>query len=322
MGLKLGASAGLVAMIAYFVPLPSILAELTGVEWRWVAVGLTVALMTNCLAAAQMQRVLDAQEHRLSWIGILAVNFITKFYGLFLPSYLSGGAIRWYHFSRPDGRRAESFAAIVFNRQLEIAVLLSLGLLFLGQAQLSVQPVGLGTVLICLAPIPMVAHHAILVRPVQEFVRCIVVRFELPVAISSKVLKVLDAYALYGRRDRGFHFFVSSLCLLRQLVGVVTLWIFALAVDIDISLVDLGWVRSALDIALMFPLSLGGLGIREGSLVVLLGSIGIPAAAAVTLGLLLLLRTLIFALLGGLVELWRINSEKGLFARCGRGTQA
>lgn len=312
--LRLLASLLLIAAIFYFVPLPTVFTELAGANWLWVVLGLVIALAANGLAALQMQYVLDAQDHRLSWRGILAVNFITKFYGLFLPSYLSGGAIRWYHFSRPDGRRAESLAAIVFNRQLEIAVMLALGLMFLGQGQIGNTSNWSGTLLSAVAPFVLLGHLLVLLRPLQDLMRRLVSSLNLPNAIGSRVLKVLDAYATYGNHGLRFHGLLTTLCISRQLIGVVTLWIFANALHIGISPIDVGWVRSALDIALMFPISLGGIGVREASLAVLLGSLGVPSAAAIALGLLLLLRTLIFASLGGLIELWRINSASGLFA--------
>ena len=53
----------------------------------------------------------------------------------------------------------------------------------------------------------------------------------------------------------------------------------------------------------MLPLSLNGLGVREGSLVLLLAPYGVAAPAAVALGLAWFAMTLALGLVGGLVYL-------------------
>ena len=62
------------------------------------------------------------------------------------------------------------------------------------------------------------------------------------------------------------------------------------------------WVRSALLLAGFLPISLLGLGVREGILMILLGPYGIPGTAAVAAGLLLLTRPLVLGITGGLLE--------------------
>jgi uncharacterized membrane protein YbhN (UPF0104 family) len=58
------------------------------------------------------------------------------------------------------------------------------------------------------------------------------------------------------------------------------------ALGIDVTLRDLAIVMPVVTLATTLPISLGGWGVREGAMVLLLGPLGVPAAAALSLSLL------------------------------------
>ena len=89
-------------------------------------------------------------------------------------------------------------------------------------------------------------------------------------------------------------------------IGIASFVCFARALRIAAPAVDLGWVRAALDLVLILPISIAGLGVRDASVVAMLSHLGVPSAAALAFSFLLLARTLSVALLGGLVEGTRI----------------
>jgi hypothetical protein len=80
------------------------------------------------------------------------------------------------------------------------------------------------------------------------------------------------------------------------------MWCFAMAVGLELALVTVLWMRAGLQVVLLLPLSIGGLGLREAGLVGLSAIIGVPAATAVTWSLTLFLGTLVVAAAGGLIE--------------------
>jgi hypothetical protein len=67
---------------------------------------------------------------------------------------------------------------------------------------------------------------------------------------------------------------------------------------------NLIWLRSALVVLIFLPISLSGIGVRDGALIVLLGEYGVLPAVAVGLSLLLLLRSVISAMIGGSLLAW------------------
>ena len=68
---------------------------------------------------------------------------------------------------------------------------------------------------------------------------------------------------------------VYGLSTATHLMGILAWWLLCQALQIDLSLVTVGWVRSAVILATMVPLSVMGLGLREGAVVFLLTRYGI-----------------------------------------------
>ncbi len=72
---------------------------------------------------------------------------------------------------------------------------------------------------------------------------------------------------------------------------------------IDVPLVALVWARCLLSLMVMLPLTVGGLGVREVSLMFLLGLYGVSRVDAVALALLTLMMRVLFVAAGGLLEI-------------------
>jgi uncharacterized membrane protein YbhN (UPF0104 family) len=109
---QLAVSIGLLAYLVITIPMRDVYAALISARLDWLLSGFTLVGAINLLAALQMRAILAAQGMAFSVRQIASVNLVANFYGLFPPSYLAGGVIRWHHFSRPEGKRAQALAAM------------------------------------------------------------------------------------------------------------------------------------------------------------------------------------------------------------------
>ena len=89
----------------------------------------------------------------------------------------------------------------------------------------------------------------------------------------------------------------------QQLLGLLSLVLLAHAVGLNADWTTLGWTRAALMLAALLPVTWGGIGQRELIIAGALVAAGYPGAPAVTIGLLLSLRSVIEAAVGGMIEL-------------------
>ena len=283
------------------VPLSELGPMARDISWLYVAAGLCMSLFTTYLNSIQMSQLTRHHGISLSTAGIFRINLITSFYNLIAPGSLAGGALRWYYFSKPDGKRAEAAAAIIFNRLLETAMLVCLGLVFWLQekGQSSGNSTTLPMIIICC--LSLGTYVLAMNTSIHRMVRFALHRMKLPMWLSSRMFKIQNALESYSHRTVAFHLKVMLIAIVRHLLGLASLFLLAMAVNIDVAFSTIGWIRSVLAIALMLPISIGGFGIREATFVTLLGAYGVAAGAALLLSLLVLCKSLFMAIIGGIL---------------------
>jgi uncharacterized membrane protein YbhN (UPF0104 family) len=257
------------------------------------------------MAAVQMWILTRAQKISLSVRQLLVINLSTAFYGLFLPGYLSGGAIRWYKISRPDNKSVEALAAIGYNRLVELGSVVLLGLVFWAGDPMARTNPFIALVFVGLLVALAAASLLLFSTTASAYVLRLVGRLPLTGWADAAQCKLTDilvtsnSFGVLPYSDRGY---VLGLSCARHLGGIISTFLLARSLALDLSVMNVGWVRSALQIVLMLPISLSGLGVREGSLILMLQPYGVPAPAAVALSLLILGHGLVGPVIGGILE--------------------
>jgi uncharacterized protein (TIRG00374 family) len=88
-----------------------------------------------------------------------------------------------------------------------------------------------------------------------------------------------------------------------QLLGVFCYYLLAASLNLNLSLISVGWLRSAVILTTMIPISISGIGLREGAMMILLQYYGLTGDQAIAYSLLVFTTTVLAAgLLGGLFE--------------------
>ena len=81
--------------------------------------------------------------------------------------------------------------------------------------------------------------------------------------------------------------------------------VIAYSFNLSISFIDWCWIWAILSLVLFLPITVAGLGLREGTLVGILGTFGVKPEIALALSFSLLGLQVALAILGGLIELKR-----------------
>jgi uncharacterized membrane protein YbhN (UPF0104 family) len=126
-------------------------------------------------------------------------------------------------------------------------------------------------------------------------------------AISSRIYheleKLFQSLSIYRTFSTSEILTVIGAAVFSDLVGLALYLLIAISIHIPISFVDLGWVRALGLLAAWSPFSLpGGFGMREVSIVVLMTGLGVGAERAGAFSLLLYIRSVVIALIGGVFE--------------------
>jgi uncharacterized membrane protein YbhN (UPF0104 family) len=189
------------------------------------------------------------------------------------------------------GRRALAFASVVFDRASGLVILVTIGL----GAWVARSGDELPSSLVWLAAGVMAAlllSWLLLPRIVTRV---------LPAGHRIRRFLVDDLASLW--RDRALLGRVVALSAAFHLLEVTAQYVLAHALDVRVPYSYCLVFHPLVTVAASFPVTIGGLGLREGGYVFLLGLVGIDPALAFTMGLLWSVVVLFGGLVGGAVLL-------------------
>jgi uncharacterized membrane protein YbhN (UPF0104 family) len=261
------------------------------------------ALLAHVVIADRLRRLVQALGMRLSTLTLLQINLATVFYGLILPAgNVTGIIARFYRMSRREPNYALIAVALVFERVIATLTLCLVGIAF----WLVDWPADWPALVLMLGALAaLLVLHAALFTPASSLLPRL--RASLGSWWPDRLTSLREALRQSRNLSRGIVAKVFALGILTHLLGVVAYGLVASALSLDLSLATIAWTRSAAVLVAILPISIAGLGVREGAMVVLLAPYGIAAADTLTYSLLAFATTILaVGLLGGVLEASRI----------------
>ena len=312
--LKVAVSAGLLFLIFRSVPFSAIWSSLSQAHPWDVAAGLVLAVPMTIIAAWRLQLLLASIGVPVPLGEVLRINLTSSFYGLVLPGFLSTGVLRWYRLNRSGSSGAHTFAVLLLNRLIETTTVVFSALIFWliddmpGNRRVML-PL-FGTLLLGLGAVYLIGFNRATAAWFRGFLSGGPATM-VPTAVKQPLLSLVDAIRDLGHPVGRSRAQVIGLSLASHLFGILLFLFFARGLDISLSLSAAGYTRSMLLLAGMLPLSIGGFGVREGGMILLLRPYGVTSEKAVALAFLLLGRDLIGIAAGGWLELrpWLARSR-------------
>ena len=309
--LRIALSLALIGVVLWKIPLDAFISHLGGVELLPMFASYLLIPIMGYIDANRTKMMTDLQDMTLSVAAICRINFITSFYSLLLPGYLAGGVIRWHRLARHDGKPAQALAIVLFGRAVSTLVSVAIGFACWALDQRARQVPVYGIALAALFVALMIGYWLLFTGKRARGIADFLLRQRwVPNLVASKLGKVLHSG---GRFDQlGWRRMAATVGLLsvHEIIGILSFYLLTVALDMHLSFVTVGWVRCYIMLVAMLPLTLMGIGVRDGSLIVLLKTYSISPALAVSYSTLLLGRTFVLGLLGGLCELWTVWRER------------
>jgi uncharacterized membrane protein YbhN (UPF0104 family) len=292
---RIALSAGLLAFLLTRVHLHALIPHWQDSAAFWLIGGLLVTLVGVVLSTVRWHRVLNVIEMPARLPRLLSHQLAGLFVGNFLPSTVGVDVLRVTRLSSDTNDRPGSFASVIIERMtgwLVLPVITLVGLLtvphlrHLGTATRLALTLSIGTLVLLLAMVVVVAHPRVGGRLAGN---------DGWLRFAGAVHLGLDRFRRHPART--IEVLLASFAY--QLAMLTAAWMGAEALDLH-----LGWTVFVVffpAVAVAQVLSpVGGLGLREGALVVFLAesSLGVPRAQAITLGLLIYAMNLVVSLLG------------------------
>lgn len=288
-------------MVFAKVPLALVAAALRQAQPVWVGAAIAVSLVVQLVDAARLRRFTDVHRLGLSTWELLRINLATQCYGLVLPGgCVSGIAIRCSQLST-NGRKVGAGVSLMADQVVLVAAMCTVGIAFwLEDYGARSLPNGATIVaVLCGATLILLVVFAPARLAAVPQVRWLISR------LGDRLQAVRDTVRPLSLLDRRGLLEIGTLAVASQLLRVLVYYVLARAFGLGVPLVSMGWIRSAMMVATMPPVSVSGLGLREGASLLLLSGYGI-AAEIVAFSLSVFGVTVLFSLLGGVFELGRL----------------
>ena len=301
--LRFAVSFGLLAYVLTLLPLGELGQALLNADVTDVLIAFFFMFAMRYANAFRMSLITSHQGMSLSAWEIFKIGLITVFYGLFLPGTIAGGPIRWYMLSRKDSKPVETLASMAFARLNDTTVMVGVGVIFAALATATTrQPaviLALAAVFAGLVAVYLAVLNTRVTKLSVAVLRAIgLYRFK---RFASAFDKLVLSMERYHGLSAGLRLSVWGFSLLTHMFGAVSLYFSALAIGVELPFADCLWIRAVIQVLSMMPISISGIGVRDGALVVLLAPFGVTSAEAVAMSFILLFRLIVAGGIGGLL---------------------
>jgi uncharacterized membrane protein YbhN (UPF0104 family) len=293
LGFRVAASAGMLALLLPRIRLASLFPSPQLSTLGWLVGGLALYAVAVVLSTVRWAQVLHALDIPSDLPPLVSHTLAGMFVSNFLPSTVGGDVLRVTRLAAVNGQRHTSVASVVVERLTGFFVLPFISLVALvgnptlmhfGQASRLTLALALGTLAALVAILVLVASP----RVGERFAGRSWLGFVSAVHLGLARM----------RRDPSSALGVLVSALAYQLCMVAAAWMAGHAMGIQVGWSAMMAFIPIVAIAQVLPISVSGLGLREGALVILLVPLGVSSGQAVAVGLLLYGMNMVVSLLG------------------------
>jgi len=301
----------LLGVVFFAVDLKSALQLLKATDYLYLSFGLLFFCINRVLMAYRWNALSRVKGIDLSLLQSLKIYLLSNFFGSFLPSGVGGDVYRIYHAAKQAGHTGEVAASVIMER-------------FIGM--LTRSTVALFGVMLLLATYHETSFGSNLYKIILAF--CLFTGLAFWISIHDGTVRILmrlgdwfgdhwilriclkfqRAYVDY-KKNVGTLLFVFILSLIG--VGLVSVgnYYAARALNINVGVMFYFGIISIVNIVSRIPVSVAGLGLTEGTYVLLFSIVGVSTTEAFALAVLVRITESLFAFSGGVLYVLGVRAE-------------
>lgn len=307
-GAKLVLSVGLMAFVLSRVPIDRVLDLLGAADMRWLGAAWLLLVASNVVGAYQWNRLLQAVGLRMPFPRVVAIYHVGLFFNNFLPANIGGDIARVLDASREQPSRAAAFSTVLMDRLIGTVVLGGIAVMttlpLLNRFHLSM----IYALLLAFFIAGVTIMWAVLHPGFLTLVERVLARVGLG-WLKPRLDSVSEHLGLLRGR-RGLLAELMVVAIVVQVSRILVHVLVGVALGLAIPVTYFFLFVPLLAVIVSLPISLNGIGVREGAGIVIFGLIGVSRAEAFTLQFATYLVALAVSLLGGLVVLARVPGRR------------
>ena len=274
----------------------------------WVAAAAAVLVASHLLASYQWERLLRAAGIEIPYWKVTTYYFVGQFFNNFLPANVAGDFMRTLDATRTGSTRANALSTVILDRLIGtvalggvavVSTLPAIDRYHLAAAYAGVVAFFVGAVVLLramLEPRVLAALERLLAR--------------IGLARLSPSLDRLSGSLVEFRNRKRLLLELLCVALVVQVMRIGVHILFARALGLHVEAAYFFLFVPLLAVIVSLPISLNGIGVREGAGILLFGMVGLNRASAFALQFGTYLVAVGVSLIGGLVFLARIPGRR------------
>lgn len=279
----------------------------------YLPIAIAASFAVTWLMAYRWGMILAAKGPRLKTRRLFAYYLIGLFFTSFVPGGgVSGDVARLIYVDREVRDKALVLSTLVYERLVGVFTLLLIGLvatlmtraygqadpkIYISEAVLAVAFIGIAILM-----------SSYVSSRLARLIRSIGFRIKMT-RLAEAAARTIDAMTEL-RRDRALLFRTALMSILIRIVWSLGCFVVAWAIGLPIGVLTVFAFISLIDLIRLMPISVGGLGVREWSVVVLFASVGITREQALTFSILAFAPVYLNAIVGGVVYIARARLRR------------
>ena len=310
LSLKVLLSVALMAFLFARIQFSSVASALTHASRPWLVAAFLVLVASNVLGSWQWDQLLAAVGIQIPFWKVCAYYHVGLFFNNFLPANIGGDLVRIADATRYDTTPATAFSTVLMDRMVGTVALAGLALVTtlpaIDRFHLTLAYLALvGFFVFSVIMIWAVFHPGLL--PALERVLARIGLGSLKPHLDDLAARLADF-----RDQRGLMLRLVAVALIVQVSRIAVHVLVARSLGLHIPLAYFFLFVPLLAVIVSLPISLNGIGLREGAGVVLFGLIGVGRTQAFALQFTTYLVAVAVSLLGGLIFLVRTPRRRAL----------
>ncbi len=210
---------------------------------------------------------------------LFLINAIGSFLGIFLPSSLGTDVVRGYYLVKDNSEKTVSISSVFVDRVLGMFSLLTFGVVSVFFAGDLIDKFNIKSYVIVLFFVVVIAFYFFQKKEAVSFFQSLLKRIKHK-KIVDNIISLHNSILEYKKHPKTL-IFAFIITLLVQVTRVLTYYFIALAFNIHFPIVYFFLFVPLIMLVMMIPISIGGLGVKEGTFVAFFTLIGMSVNDAV-----------------------------------------
>jgi uncharacterized membrane protein YbhN (UPF0104 family) len=289
-------------------------------RWQLLIAVWALTVFFFWIRSIKMWLILKKQDCKIDIATIFKASAVTSLYSMILPGLLSTGA-KWYILKKDSGKGSKVLSSMVYNQLFTIFIMIVFGLAALMVTNPVILlktdvnnrwllPLVCGILLTVIIIISLLLLNSRTGNKINSAIGLLLEAF--PLKIRQKGREILNQIAVFQTARAGFHVKIALITIIDTLLcSFIVYLLSARAANIAAPVGVLVWICAAIFVLGRMPISMANLGVREVTLVGILGIYGVEKSQALLMSMIIFSSLIFMAGIGATYQIsWAVSSKK------------